>query len=234
MIIPRTPGTYDWKPLTYSYFDAESGRYRTLSSDAYQVTIKGDPAQASRVGSAGPVDQREVALIGQDIRYIHPASGSLEQKTTNPLAKWWVWLMYLLPFVAIAGLWYVRRTQKAQQSDIAGTRQRKAARVAKKRLTSAKVHLDKGEEKAFYDELIRTMWGYLGDKLKMPQSELYRERTQSALLGQGASPQQVEGVVAILDTAEMALFAPGAVVGGMQGAYDNTLSLITELEENLA
>jgi len=233
VIIPRNPGTFDWPAITYSYFDAEAGKYRTLSSEAYQVTVKGDPTIASRIGSSGPVDQREVALIGQDIRYIHPVSEDLTRETGNPLAKWWVWLMYILPFVAIAGLWGVRKGQKERKADVAGTRQKKAARMARKRLTQAKELLYASDQKGFYNELIRSMWGYLGDKLQLPQSELDRERAKAALMSRTATPEQVDGVVEILDTAEMALFAPGAVVGGMQGAYERSLSLITELEEQL-
>ncbi len=117
--------------------------------------------------------------------------------------------------------------------DVAGTRSRKATQLAKKRLKAAREHLGKQEEKPFYDEVVRTVWGFLSDKLNIGQSELSRDNIREKLLAREVPGPLIDRTTALLDTCEMALFAPSAAPGGMQGAYEGALSLISELENTM-
>lgn len=232
LIIPRNPGTFQVPPIRYSFFDPSSGRYQTLRSPEFAVTVTGQAQQVSSPSLAGSGEQTDVALLDQDIRFIHNEPGRLRAPGSTFLLTWQFWLLYLLPMLAIAGLWAVKRRQMRDRRDVAGTRRRRAAKVAQKRLSVAQQHLRDGTEKAFYDEVVRALWGYLGNKFNLGQSELSRERAAELLRAQGTHEALIQRLHALLDTCEMALFAPNAAPGGMQGTYDQASHLIADLEDH--
>jgi len=232
LIIPRNPGEYRLPPVQYSFFNPQTGRYETLSSPEFTVQVTGDPQQMS--SSTTPTiagEKTDLALLGQDIRFIHPGSGDLKPKGSTFLLSWQFWLLYLIPVLAILSLWLVKRRQMQDRRDVAGARRRKAAKMAKKRLGAAQQHLQAGKEKAFYDEVVRAMWGYLGNKFNLGQSEMSRERAAQLLRERGAEDPLIARLNALIDTCEMALFAPSAAPGGMQGTYDQAVELIADLED---
>lgn len=232
LIIPRNPGEYRIPAITYSFFNPQSGRYETQNSPEFNVKVTGEPQQMSSSSTpAQPGQKTDLALLGQDIRFIHPPTGDLRPVGSTFLLSWQYWLLYLIPVLAIAVLWIVKRRQMQDRRDVAGARRRKAAKMAKKRLSSAQQHLKAGQEKAFYDEVVRAMWGYLGNKFNLGQSEMSRERAAQLLKQQGADETLIERLHRLIDTCEMALFAPSAAPGGMQGTYDQAVELIADLED---
>ncbi|MEM9987301.1 MAG: hypothetical protein AAF804_19585, partial [Bacteroidota bacterium] len=187
-------------------------------------------ARTAGTSASGPVAGSELAVLIQDIRYITVTDVSLQpvgESAFRPL----FWLMFLLPIGLGGVLLLLRRKQAQNQHDVAGTRRRKAAKVAQKRLKVAQRHLQENQSKPFYDELVRALWGYLGDKFSLGQSELNRDKARNLLAQRGASEEQVQRLYQLLDTAEMALYAPSAAPGGMSGTYDTAARLITDLEE---
>ena len=230
LIIPRNPGNYELPAIELSYFDSEKGRYQVLSSPSYQLTVTGEPARTASASTGGPSAGSELAVLNQDIRYITVTDGGL-QPTGSSAFRPLFWWMFLLPIGLGGVLLLLRRKQAQDQNDVAGTRRRKAAKVAQKRLKVAQGHLQENQSKAFYDELVRALWGYLGDKFSLGQSELNREKAGTLLAQRGASEEQVQRLNQLLDTAEMALYAPSAAPGGMSGTYDTAARLITDLEE---
>jgi hypothetical protein len=231
LIIPRNPGTYQLPPIQYSFFDPSTGRYRTLASPAYEIVVTGEPQQSSSAVPSASGGTNDLALLGQDIRFIHPSPGDLQPLGSSFLLSWTFALLYLLPILAMVGLWIVKRQQRQDRRDVAGVRRRKAAKMAKKRLSAAKKHLQANEEKAFYDEVVRALWDYLGNKFNLGQSELSRDSTAALLQAQGADQALVSRLHQLLDTCDMALFAPNAAPGGMAGTYDQTIELIADLED---
>lgn len=232
LIIPRNPGQYRIPPITYCFFNPQTGRYATQSSSEFSVEVTGEPQQMSSSSAvAQPGQKTDLALLGQDIRFIHPPSEDLRPVGSTFLLTWQYWLLYLIPVLAIATLWILKRRQMQDRRDVAGARRRKAAKMARQRLAAAQQHLKADQEKAFYDEVLRAMWGYLGNKFNLGQSELSRERAAQLLQQQGADPSLIERLHRLIDTCEMALFAPSAAPGGMQGTYDQAVELIADLQD---
>jgi len=80
-LVPERPGRYEIPALALSYFDAESGRYRTLKTAAATLTVSpgkpGDlPAPPRTSGTAAPAQpKRAVAELGNDILPVHGTLG---------------------------------------------------------------------------------------------------------------------------------------------------------------
>lgn len=230
LIIPRNPGEYTLPSVELDYFDLGSKRYQSLRTEAFEVEVTGDPIVLADNGS-GERTGAEPSILNQDIRFISVGDPGLRAKDSSLLSNWWYWLLLLLPIAGTAVLYLSRKQQAESRRDVAGTRRRKAAKVAQKRLKVAEEFLKAGKSKEFYDELVRATWGYLGDKFSLRPSELNREKAAQVLASKGAPEPLTQQLNQLIDTCEMALYAPSAAPGGMQGTYETASKLITDLEE---
>ena len=232
LIVPRNPGEYKLPPINFTYFDIKKSDYVTHSSPEYTLTVTGEPEEASV--NAINMSKEDVELIGQDIRFIKTGDGNLKDSNRSFAGSLPFYGLYATPFLLLTFLFIFLKRQESAAQDVVGTRKKKATKMAKKRLAVAAKHIAEKNEKGFYDEVVRAMWGYLGDKLNMGQSDLSRETAGNALAAKGSDEVIIKRLTDLIDTCEMALFAPSAAPGGMQGTYDEALNLISDLEEVLA
>ncbi|MCI4670666.1 MAG: BatD family protein [Bacteroidia bacterium] len=230
LVIPANPGTFEIPPLTLSYFDPESGSYKTVSSRAYSIRVVGEPTGRG----PGPTVKQEVSVLEEDIRYIETGGiaswEKFEEKEENTALYWGAFGM---PFIFLFILLAYKRRNDARSADVVGSRKRKATKLALSRLKGAKTHMEANDQKAFYNEVIRAIWGYLGDKLNMGQSEMSKENIKEKLSQRNVSEGNTNILKDILDSCEMALFAPSAVGQDMQQTYDQAVLLISDIENEI-
>ncbi|HKL02252.1 MAG TPA: hypothetical protein VJ911_01200, partial [Cryomorphaceae bacterium] len=138
-----------------------------------------------------------------------------------------------LPFVMLIAFLLFRKRKKTLDSDFIGTKQRKANRKARKRLKDAEKALKAGDHKQYYAEIFKALYGYLGDKLNIPGSQLSKLVIGEKLSNAGVKPETIESLIKTLDACEMARFA--SVEGKEhQAFFRETVSLIAQLENELS
>jgi len=231
LIIPRNPGEYKLPVVTFSYFDPDKARYESLKSDEFVINVTGDPRQSS--STMATMGKEDIELIGEDIRFIQTKGIDWQKKGNSFLGSWVFILLFAAPFILFALLLYDRKRKAQIREDIAGTRSRKATKIAKKRLAQANEYLKKRDEKGFYNEVTRAIWGYLGDKFNMGQSELSRETIKDKLSAQEVPETLIDQVTEVLDQSEMALFAPSSNGTSMNESYQRAEKLISDLENHM-
>ncbi|WNJ19903.1 BatD family protein [Pontibacter sp. G13] len=232
LIIPNYPGSYEIPAVSFSYFNPSTGKYETQSSQAFTIKAEGEAVNG---GSAAPgnFSREEIAKLGEDIRYIHTNPTNLTQSQDSFAGSFGFYLLFLLPLGLIGVLSFVKSKRMEAAADVAGTRSKKATKLAKKKLSTAKTHLDGGNEKAFYDEVSRALYGYVEDKLNVGTSEISLDNIKAQFAKRGVSEATISKLTGILETCEMALYAPSAAPKGMQGVYDDSISLIEQVEDEL-
>ncbi|MEZ4827415.1 MAG: BatD family protein [Bacteroidia bacterium] len=228
LVVPRNPGNYKLPVVSFSYFDPQKKDYVTRRSPEFTLNVTGE-AQRPEVSTSN-LSKEDMELIGQDIRYIHPDETHLRKSGVSFSASLPFFALYLLPGLLFAALIFVRQNQRRAAADVEGTRRKKAIQMAQKRLTAGKKFLQTGDEKGFYKEITRAIYGYVSDKLSISQSELTRDTIREKLLAGNVPDALTNQLTDLLDTSEMALFAPTAAAGGMQGTYDQALKVITDIE----
>ena len=72
-------------------------------------------------------------------------------------------------------VWYVVRAVQSRRSDTVGMKTRKATKKALRQLKSADAYLKQNLPAAFYEELHKSLVGFIADKMNMPMSELSKE-----------------------------------------------------------
>lgn len=124
----------------------------------------------------------------------------------------------------------IYRKQAKENANIALLRTKKANKVAVKRLKQAKRYMTEGKEAAFYEELMQALWGYVSDKLSMPLSVLTKENVGTELVALGADESFVKEFVSILNSCELARYAPGNDESNRSKLYDRAVAVINQME----
>ena len=110
---------------------------------------------------------------------------------------------------------------------------RKANKMAKKRLNTASKYLKENKREQFYDETLKAMWGYLSDKLSIPVADLNREKAFEILNTNNIDQETMANLSNLLDTCEFARFAPTSDAGEMDKIYNSTINIIGELDNKI-
>ena len=102
--------------------------------------------------------------------------------------------------------------------------------MALRRLKTAEKLMKENNREAFYDEIFRTLWGYLSDKLNIPQADLTRESVGNELTRFGADEALAKELMQILDTCEFARYAPSQATDAPETLYRRTADAIGQME----
>ena len=234
--IPRSPGDFVLAPVQLSYYDTGSHRYATVRTDSLRLSVLRSAGGAPVVDGGGNtlmVDRQGVKNLGEDIRFIRTRTqlGSGEEMLVGrPL----YWILVLVMLLAAFLFWLAFRRAAARRADVASTRLRKASRVAMKRLRQAGDFLQKGLATAFYEELHRSLLGYVSDKLTMDLAEQSKENIAAALQERGVPEGLSTEFTDLLDACEFARYAPEAPHEAMNDHYQKALSVISAIDTSMS
>ena len=229
LAIPRHGGEYTIPSVEFSYFDVKSGAYKTLSTPEYTLNVaKGDGTSSS--APVGYVSKEELRLLGQDIRYIQLGETKYQPKGKCFYGTMGYWLWYLIPFLTLVVLVVIYRKQALESANVAKQKTKKASKVATRRLKVAKKKMREDDKAGFYDEVLKALWGYLGDKLNMPVSELSKDNISAKLIDCGVSEELIQECLSLVGECEFARYAPSLSDSRVEEVYAKVDALMDKLE----
>ena len=232
LLIPRNNGTFEIPPVSYTVFDPDQGKYVTLRTEGFTVNVTG--AGSSEEGIAPVyIPGEEVKYLGQDIRYIRNGTGRLALTAAPLIAKLQYWLWFVLALFVTAVVILLRREQMKRNADIAGLRNRKAAKNARRRLAKVNALLRSGSNELVNAEIARSLWGYLGDKLRLPPSEITREKCYTALREKKTDEELIAELDRILTATEYSQYAPVSEGESPAALCKRSAALISRLDNVL-
>lgn len=231
--IPRSYGDFVIEPVKYSYYDVNQKKYVTLETAPISlVVLKGNETEHAGVIVSGPV-QKDVKNLASDIRFINVKDSTLVPQGSFFVGTALFWVLLVALFLVASVLWAALRHLAARRADVAGTRNRKATKMALKRLHLANTFLKQNLYTAFYEELHKALLGFISDKLNIPASELSRDRISGALTEGGVDATHAETFIGILDACEFARYAPSAGNDAMAAHYNSALEVISSIDSNM-
>jgi tetratricopeptide (TPR) repeat protein len=89
------------------------------------------------------------------------------------------------------------------------------------------------KQSAFYDEVLRALWGYVGDKLNIPVTELSHDNIADRLAAQQVEQETIDKFIQALDECEYERYAPGDPAGNMNKTFDYAMTAITRIEDSM-
>lgn len=232
LVIPRYGGNYTIPAVEFSYFDVKSGLYKTLKTSEYTLQVaKGEGSTTTTPMSY--VSKEELRLLGQDIRYIDLKNAKFSAKGMHLYGTLGYWLWYIVPLSGFLIVLVVYRKQAAENANIAKSKNKKAGKVATRRLKVAKQKIVAKDKAGFYDEILKAIWGYLSDKLIMPISELSKENISAELAARKVSEALIGECTDLLGECEFARYAPSLSTTSDEDIYNRTAELMNNLENEI-
>ena len=174
-----------------------------------------------------------VKYLGTDLRYINMTNTTVEKSKGNMFGTLSFWLWYIIPLLLFIALAVLYRKQIKENANIALVKNKRANKQAKKRLKQADTYLKSGESEAFYEEVMKALWGYIGDKLNIPTSQLNKETIEQELENRNVSEETIRSFMDILSTCEFARFAKSESQSSMDELYNQAADVIGKLEDQV-
>ncbi|MGM9735498.1 MAG: BatD family protein [Candidatus Cryptobacteroides sp.] len=232
--IPRSHGDFILEPVEYSYYDIASGKYVTLRTDPVPIHVeRGNEADSGAQVIVPGAGRKDVRTLGSDIRFISTKAPSLASKGHFFVGSALFWTILAL-LVAVAVIcWATFRKIAARRADVVGTRNRKATKMAMKRLKLADTFLRQNLYTAFYEELHKALLGFISDKLNIPASELSRDNMSQALRDGNVAQEHIDTFIGLLDACEFARYSPDAGHDAMEAHYRSALEAISSIDSNM-
>lgn len=232
LIIPRHGGDYKIPSVDFSFFDPQSKIYRTRSTPEFKIKVSRGNADATG-GVISSFSKEDVKFIGKDIRFIKTNEFTPRLKGEVFFGTLNFYLAYLIPFLLFLLVFVFNRKRIKENADLARVKNKRANRMAMKRLKVAAVRLRAKQKEEFYDEILKALWEYTSDKLNLPLSDLSKENITEILDTKQVGKELIEAFMNILNTCEFARYAPSSGSSEMDELYQNTMETITKLEKSI-
>ncbi len=232
LAIPRNAGTYKIPAIKFSYFDIKSRSYKTLTTEEYTVQVEKGAGNASQT-IANFTNKEDLKVLNEDIRFIKQNDVKLSPKGEYFFGSMGYWLFYIIPGLIFIACFLIYRKQIAANANVAKVRTKKANKVAVKRMKQAGKLLAANEKDAFYDEVLKALWGYISDKLSIPVSQLSKDNIEEELRKYGVAEDLIKEFLNALNSCEFARFAPGDANQAMDKVYTDSLEVISKMENSI-
>lgn len=223
LAVPRNQGHYTIPPIELTYYDTSLNQYKTIKTQSFEIEVaKGDGSRSSVVDYSK--DQPK------DIKDIKKGDAELHSVDNFFFGSVGYLMSLLIPFVAFVALLVIFRKRAIDNADLVKMKGKKANKIATKRLRQANKLMLAGKSNEFYDEVLRALWGYVGDKLNMPAEKLSRENISEKLQSHNVDDNTISKFLSAIDDCEMMRFAPGDPDGNMNKTFESAMTAIMEIE----
>ena len=229
VLIPREAGDYELPAASFSYFDPVARKYVTLHSSAYTLKVAKGEGRATTVG--GSTHKKDVKMVGNDIRFIHTDSHWTEQGERFFLSPLY-WVLLLLPLLLFVVFLLLLRKRIRDRRNVAAVKDKRASKVARKRLKTAGQYLKAHDDNRFYEEISQVLWGYVSDKFRIPLGQLSMDTARQRLSERQMPAERIDEFLETLNQCEYVRFAPSADITP-EKMYEKTFAFITRMEQEL-
>ena len=229
LIVPRHQGQYEIPPVEFTYFDTAENAYKTVKSESFTL----DVAKGSDAGAVNDFSGQDLQELNKDIRYIK--TGSTNQHSLNDFffgsSAYWISLCLLA--VVFVSLFVIFRQRAIDNANVTKARGKKANKVATKRLKKASRLMADNKPGEFYDEVLRALWGYVGDKMNIPVEQLSHDNISMRLAERNVDETVISQFIGALDECEFERYAPGDPKGNMNKVYEKAMTAIEKIEGSM-
>lgn len=225
-VVPEYKGKYKIPGTSFSYFNPKDKKYHTVTTEDLFVEV----LEGKEIATPNTVLKQVVNATGRNFEYIQTKTKFRSITTTDFFKSFWFYLLTILPLMSIPIGIFIAKRNEDRSKDIIGNKQRKADRLAKKYLSTAKKQL--GEKEAFYEALERALHNYLKAKFSVETSDISHDKITKILQGQNIDDTTVSQFIAVLKDCDFARYSPITNLE-MAQEYEKAKNVIVELDKKL-
>ncbi len=229
--IPRNKGKFKIDASKFVFFDPSQNSYISLPIPEFEIMVSKGTGSGESVLTS--VNQKELQYVGSDIRFAKKQAHVLTQNHTHFFGSSIYWMMLLFPILMFVVFVFAYKKEIKRRSDVVSIKNKKAGKMARKRLSLAKKMMENNAKNEFYEELSKAIWGYTADKLMISKSDLSTENVIEALKSAGLNQEIVDKVEKVLHECEFARFAPANSENLMNSLYTQAFDLIVIIDKEI-
>lgn len=231
-IIPQFKGKYTIKPMSFSYFDLASAKYKTITSSEITINVMDGPlAGGQSEVAANTVVAKMKVNAGEQFKFIKLNTSLSSTNKKDFFGSTSFYVLSLLPLLIIPIIVLVKKKKEAIDGDVVGNRIKLSNKLAKKYLSEAKQQMQNKE--LFYVALEKAMHNFLKAKLNIETSEMSKSFIEELLLSRKGNGETVKAFIDLTKNCEFARYAPTSSVE-IQQDYEKAITIISELEKQIS
>ena len=226
LAVPRNPGKYTIPAVTFTYYDTGADSYKTIKTQSFDLTVEKGSGN-SNTGADFTEEQN------QDIHAIKTGKYNRQDVSKLFFGSFSYWLILLTLLAAFLLIMIIFRRRAIETADIVKVKGKKANKIATKRLKLSHKLMLENKQNEFYDEVLRALWGYVGDKMNISVTDLSHDNIEEKLREHDIDQDTISKFLEALDSCEYARYAPDDVKGNMNKTFETAMEAITKIEESM-
>lgn len=229
-VVPQFKGTYPVNPITFSFFDPATEKYKSITSKEFTIEVENGPISSATTSNDSNDAKKQVVLSKDNFKYLKLDANlaPIAQESFFKSGLFWSLLggpFLLIPLFIVAG-----KKRKARLNDVEGNKLRRANKLAKKYLSEAKRNIQ--NPIAFYESLERALHNYLKAKLNIETSEMEKSHISKLLLERNVEAPVVENFINLLKSCEYARYASSSTAS-VQQDYNKAAEIISTIDKQI-
>ncbi|MDO9260950.1 MAG: BatD family protein [Flavobacteriaceae bacterium] len=227
-VIPQFKGKYKIPNLSFSYFNPTQKKYHTIAvPDMFVEVVEGKDLPSS---DSTLVHKQQVQVSGSNFRYIQTKTSFEPIKKESFFLSIWFYVWLLLPLLVIPVGMILNRYNENRSKDLVGSKKRRAEKLAKKYLSTAKKEL--GKKESFYIALEKALHNFLKSKLAIETAEISQDKITEILIEKGVAKASIDDLIAVLNDCDFARYTPLSNVK-MKEEFDRAVEIIAVIDKQL-
>ncbi len=233
-VIPRYAGIFRLGKINFQYFELASKQYKTISTSDITLAVRKDANDKNFGETDYNYSQKNVEYIGdEDIRFVRNRDMHLVKDYKPLVRKGYYYLLFILPLIIFVSISVVLRKKIKENANYALMKVKHAGKTSRKRLKLAKKFMLLKNKPEFYKEIISALWGYAGDRFRVPVSDLTKDRIISVFAENNIEEEMTNKLIKLIEKCEFAHFAPASPETEFEYIYTEAVEIIEQLEQKI-
>jgi hypothetical protein len=232
LLIPRSEGKFNINPLSISYFDIESGTYKTVTTHPFELEVTPGKGGQSIVSGPQMSKKEDLKIKSNDIAFIKTET-SFQNTDDFIFGSFLHLLICFLIISGSAGLYFYQKRLAVLKSDLKSYRRSQAHKNAIQNFKMAKEALKEGKSDLFYQNITSTLYNYIGDKLNTGLAQINLDLVKDKFLENKLPDSEYLNFKKIIESCEIARFAPSAVGLSKEEILTTSENIINQIDEKL-
>ncbi len=205
LLIPRYKGEYTIPPVNFSFFNPVNSTYNTTRTQSFQLRIAKGENNGENL-TFNSLSQQSINQINTDIKFIKT---KLSKSSNHTYIKSYIfYLLFLLPIVILIILFITNKIRSQINYNDKGWRNKKAKKIAQKRLRNAETNMNNNNAEKFYEDIEKSIWGYFADKFNIQTIDLSKENIHKYFRSNNISTDIENDLISLLDNCDLLRFSP--------------------------
>ncbi|MEC9208883.1 MAG: BatD family protein [Bacteroidota bacterium] len=206
LLIPRYKGEYTIPGANLIIYNPVSKKYETKKSSQHKLIIN---ASLNHEDAKSSTLQQIIKTKQKDINYIFTKT-NLTPIGENTISKNLFYLLFFLPIGLLILLRIYDTIIGKTNTNSTGWKNKKANKIALKRLKTAQKCINNSDFDAFFEEIEKSLWGYFADKFKVNSADLSKETITNYFSSSKINKQIEEQFITLLNECEFARYSPAS------------------------